>query len=542
MKSVYHSIISTLEREHAGLINLSPEDLAQLERTAAIFDSRYPPRLDPSPALRRPIDRERRRIEDSWRIPEGLIRDLNTPKQGALGLGEGLGLSNGAKRAATIPAANLHTSKAWLTATLEYRPGTLHLKVSGKFTPQPGKSKRGEIRRISYASGRRLQNVVRELEKEDMWPEFMLTATYPADWQGALGADPAFLREYQAALRDLKKKTRLFTEAKRRAEASGYWPPNYDLLEEAYQDALRRVGRKAKELMRKLPDGSLVKRHLNAFLKRFDRRFGYRELATTPDRESAEALAAHIEKQGKYPMVKVLKRKRGGYKVVAVLYRVLWWMEFQRRGAPHLHFLFFDVVGIELDAVRRWTSTAWTGVVFGMRSLEQYFAAEVGNAYDTLRELWGRVTGESFFAEWLEARGLDIEVWKHLRAGTRVEKMRKKTWGYVAKEVSGGKAKAYQRRVPKLYRNIGRWWGYRNYRRKKSQKLKIPMVNVEAVRLLLDVIAKAETLMPEQAFRYRKKLERARKAIKNGELYAYLTIWGDAGEQAMATAQKALAA
>jgi len=39
VKSVYHSVVSALERHHAGLINLSPEDLAQLQRTAATFEA-----------------------------------------------------------------------------------------------------------------------------------------------------------------------------------------------------------------------------------------------------------------------------------------------------------------------------------------------------------------------------------------------------------------------------------------------------------------------------------------------------------------------
>ena len=458
------------------------------------------------------------------------------------GEGAGAGLSNGANHAATAGEAFLQSPKAWLTATLEHRPGTLHVKISGRFTPLGSQAKRGEIRRITPGSMRRLASFTRELEAQGKVPEFMVTTTYPADWRGALGADRGFFDRYEAAKRRLKKMTELYSAVKRQFEKTGRMPQNHRLIEDAYYEALEEVARLSKEYLRRAPDGTLVKRHLDAFLKRFDRRFGRKVLARVPDRETAEALAEHYEEEGKYPMVKVLSSKKGGFEVVAVLYRVLWWMEFQRRGAPHLHFMFFDVAEIEMEEVRRWAGQAWAGVVWGLRSLARYLSAEVGHAYDTLRELWGKDAGEAFFAEWLAARGLNFEVWKHLRAGTRVERMRKEHWGYVNKEVVGGTAKAYQRRVPKLYRNVGRWWGYRNYRRQKPKRVKIPMSDPRAVGILLDALKHAAKLIPKPAFKFRQKLERSVEAIKNSEPYAYLTLWGEAGGLALKKVEAALAA
>ena len=505
-------------------------ELARLTPSRGVFEEIW--RRSLSPVLRRVERREAIRRAASWyrrgEAPEWLLA--------------GAGLSNGAKRAATAGEAFLYKSEAWLTATLEHRPGTLHVKITGRLTPTPTKAKRGEIRRITAASMRRLASLTREFEAQGKVPEVMITTTYPADWQGALGADRAFLDRYERAKKELERWARLWGAAKRQYRQTGRMPQNHRLIEDAYHDALEEVARLSREYLRRAPDGTIVKRHLDAFLKRFDRRFGRKVLARVPDREAALALAEHYEKEGKYPMVKVLSSKKGGFEVVAVLYRVLWWMEFQRRGAPHLHFMFFDVAEIEMDEVRRWAGQAWAGVVWGLRSLARYLSAEVGHAYDTLRALWGKEAGEAFFAEWLAARGLDFEVWKHLRAGTRVERMRKEHWGYVNKEVVGGAAKAYQRRVPRLYRNVGRWWGYRNYRRQKPKRVRVPMSDPDAVGILLDALKHAAKLIPKPAFKFRKKLERSLEAIENGEPYAYLTLWGEAGGLALEKVEAALAA
>lgn len=90
----------------------------------------------------------------------------------------------------------------------------------------------------------------------------------------------------------------------------------------------------------------------------------------------------------------------------------LWFLEFQRRGAPHIHLL------LERVKVNK-CSIAW------------------------LSGTWYRIcdTGDE----------------KHLRAGTRIERIRLPEGArhYVVKEAS----KMYQKRVPGAYQNVGRFWG-----------------------------------------------------------------------------------
>ncbi len=531
MKSVYHSIVSALERDHAGLVNLSAEDRAHLERMLAPFEANWPPRLEPSPAVLKPLAWERRRTEDSWRIPEGLLEELKTPKQGALGLGEGQGLSNGANRAVPVQDGNLPVDN-FLTATLVHRPGTTRIKIMGKLTArQPRGDQRGRIRELTRQARARYLEFLRELEYQDYRPEHMVTLTLPADWRGALGSDPALLERLQRALRELNEWRRRMRELRANVRRMGVYPPHYALLEEHYQAVRAEARRLLREARAMGPSGDRLKAFLKAIIKRFNRRFGTKTLASFGEREEAEEHAKKFA--GVYPVVTVHKNRKGGFDVVAMLYRLVWWLEFQRRGAPHLHLLFFDVHEIDWTAVRSWIGQAWAGVVHGIRNMAAYQDPALGHEYDQLRELWGREVGEAIFAEWLEQRGLDFGVWRHMRAGTRVEKMRKPHWGYAAKEGYGGRRKAYQKRVPKAFQNVGRWWGYRNYKRVKPTEVRIPLTSGEALRTVLGAVERAERRMPAGAFRYRKKLERARKAIAQGELYAYLTVWGQGAQGAM---------
>lgn len=88
----------------------------------------------------------------------------------------------------------------------------------------------------------------------------------------------------------------------------------------------------------------------------------------------------------------------------------LWFMEFQKRGAPHYHML-FDCQEGEIGKV--WLSRAWYEVV-------------------------------------------DSGDEKHMRAGTRLERVRKDARRYAIKYAS----KMHQKEVPKNYRNCGRFFGY----------------------------------------------------------------------------------
>lgn len=90
--------------------------------------------------------------------------------------------------------------------------------------------------------------------------------------------------------------------------------------------------------------------------------------------------------------------------------KYLWFLEFQRRGAPHYHILVDRSVGLKKGVV----STRW---------------------YDAVG------SGDK----------------KHLRAGTRTEKLR--TIDGAAKYVSKYTAKREQKAVPGNYRNCGAFWG-----------------------------------------------------------------------------------
>jgi hypothetical protein len=90
----------------------------------------------------------------------------------------------------------------------------------------------------------------------------------------------------------------------------------------------------------------------------------------------------------------------------------LWFLEFQKRGAPHIHILLSQVPVDE--STRLWLSQRWY-------------------------EICG--TGDE----------------RHLRAGTRLERLRipEGARHYVVKEM----AKMYQKQVPEGFRNVGRFWG-----------------------------------------------------------------------------------
>lgn len=89
-----------------------------------------------------------------------------------------------------------------------------------------------------------------------------------------------------------------------------------------------------------------------------------------------------------------------------------WFMEFQRRGAPHFHIF---TRGTKLHRMKKEVSKKWFEIV--------------GSG--------------------------DV---KHLRAGTRVERLRRPDAAgrYAAKYAS----KPYQKKIPDGYRNVGRWWGH----------------------------------------------------------------------------------
>lgn len=89
----------------------------------------------------------------------------------------------------------------------------------------------------------------------------------------------------------------------------------------------------------------------------------------------------------------------------------LWWLEFQKRGAPHFHII----------------------------------ASTHASRYDKKRlsYRWAKI-----------ASGGDAD---HIKAGTRIERVRSN--GSLAHYCVKYAMKMYQKRVPKLYQNVGRFWG-----------------------------------------------------------------------------------
>ena len=96
----------------------------------------------------------------------------------------------------------------------------------------------------------------------------------------------------------------------------------------------------------------------------------------------------------------------------------LWWVEFQARGAPHVHLVLWGerVRGVDLRRWRKWAGVAWSEVV--------------GHAD----------AGERA---------------KHRRAGTEVGWMRQPHFGYATKYAS----KMRQKAVPDGFGGVGRLWG-----------------------------------------------------------------------------------
>lgn len=105
--------------------------------------------------------------------------------------------------------------------------------------------------------------------------------------------------------------------------------------------------------------------------------------------------------------------------------RYLWVMEFQKRGAPHFHILLnYGVVEDERDLYAgRWSSAALSGIV--------------GKEDDRYQELWMKI----------------FRVHKHHR-----QWQNKKEKDGIVRYMSSYLAKSYQKKIPKDYQDVGRWW------------------------------------------------------------------------------------
>lgn len=172
----------------------------------------------------------------------------------------------------------------------------------------------------------------------------------------------------------------------------------------------------------------------------------------------------------------------------------LWFLEFQKRGAPHLHLMLF---GCKLServrrALRNWCGGAWSSVV--------------GNP--DRRELA-----------------------KHRRAGTQVARMRCKHFGYAVKYAT----KAEQKEVPHYFRDVGRFWGCWNYSSPDPVVLDVDFSRLNpdeagwVRRLLVAVVGTVYQHSPTFAASRLAKMERA---LRDGLAHKFgFTVFGAAARE-----------
>ncbi len=199
---------------------------------------------------------------------------------------------------------------------------------------------------------------------------------------GYLGASEGRHFELLQAQAEFKRKIREFSEKSRsrlalmahELTAQGIKPKFMNTL--TYPGDWRSVA----------PDGRAVKRHMKAYEKRLKRYFG-----------------------------------RLGMGVCA-----LWFLEFQKRGAPHVHLMLW---GDTLEL-----------------SENQYRRAQVD-----LREMWAQIVNHSDPVHRERGR----------RRGVGFERSKKGHFGYAVKYAT----KMKQKEVPEGFENVGRFWGYWKYKK-----------------------------------------------------------------------------
>lgn len=397
----------------------------------------------------------------------------------------GPGLSN-----APYLDATTSTQFLGLRARLLINPGTLKLRIGGLLQSRlGGEGVRGIIRKLSKKSRSRLLELTRELEASDIYPELMITLTYPRDWEGAISP------EHATALWEFRQAWGKLNAHRYRPKAPG-WAERWAELRAEVRARLRRLREVG-------PDGKKVKAHLEAFRKRFERRFG-------------------------------------------TAWGLIWKLEFQKRGAPHIHLFLWNCQDIDPGELRAWIGRAWAEVVAGS-DLSAYFDPQNLALYDAYREQGGREFAEAM----LDGMGLSTGTWNHIRAGTGVEILREKHWGYLAKEIQGGMNKAYQHAVPRRYRNVGRWWGYWRYKRAGWIELFYDLASASMHEIKEAIVKPVEAAVKTLPKACKDFKERAKamltRFLKTGSLaaqkvdpdgvvtegaYGYLTVWGRAGVQA----------
>lgn len=121
-------------------------------------------------------------------------------------------------------------------------------------------------------------------------------------------------------------------------------------------------------------------------------------------------------------------------------YEYLWFLEFQDRGAPHIHLL--------IDYAM---PPPWVSVELAIHGQKQTVTRRNPDAV-----LWIKAWRFRIASAWYRIVGSRDP--KHLVAGTRVEAVRKPDGAkrYAVKYAM----KTHQKRVPVAYQNVGRFWGH----------------------------------------------------------------------------------
>lgn len=176
-------------------------------------------------------------------------------------------------------------------------------------------------------------------------------------------------------------------------------------------------------------------------------------------------------------------RKRLGrfFSALGIDWSALWFLEFQKRGAPHLHLILWGhgLSQVEERTFRSWLARAWVDVV--------------GHADKRQRA-------------------------RHLKAGTAAERMRVGHFGYAVKYAR----KLEQKTVPSDFGDVGRFWGLWNASRPAPAVLTLPV----SLGGLSDVVERLSGVIEGHSLRFAARLRgRFRKFTETGEAFT-VSVWG----------------
>lgn len=137
---------------------------------------------------------------------------------------------------------------------------------------------------------------------------------------------------------------------------------------------------------------------------------------------------------------KIERRLKRYFKRLQMSFSALWFLEFQKRGAPHFHLILWGE-NLKLTEV-------------------QYRQAQTD-----LRTAWCEVVGHSD----------PVQRERHRRRGVGFERMRKGHLGYAAKYAK----KMNQKTVPDEFKNVGRFWGFWNYKTPVPDALNLTLTHAQ---------------------------------------------------------------